>query len=37
MSLIIISFSFVMPNLLLGIEDLSREKEIFARQKIERK
>lgn len=37
MSLIIISFSFVMPNLLLGIEDLSKEKEIFARQKIERK
>lgn len=37
MSLIIISFSFVMPNLLLGIEDLSREKEIFAKQKIERK
>lgn len=37
MSLIIISFSFVMPNLLLGIEDLSREKEIFAKSKIERK
>lgn len=37
MSLIIISFSFVMPNLLLRLEDLSREKEIFARQKIERK
>ena len=36
-SLIIISFSFVMPNLLLRIEDLSREKEIFTRQKIERK
>lgn len=35
--IIIISFSFVMPNLLLKIEDLSREKEIFARQKIERK
>lgn len=26
-----------MPNLLLGVEDLSREKEIFAKQKIERK
>lgn len=37
LSLIIISFSFIMPNLLLSIEDSAREKEIFARQKIERK
>lgn len=35
--IIIIAFSFVMPKLLLQIEDLSREKEIFAKQKEERK
>lgn len=36
-AIIIIVFSFVMPNLLLGVEDISREKEIYARQKKENK
>lgn len=36
-SIIIIVFSFVMPNLLLGAEDVAREKEIFIRQKKQNK
>lgn len=36
-SIIIIVSSFLMPNVLLGIEDISREKEIFIRTKKESK
>lgn len=36
-AILIIIFSIVMPNLLLQIEDLSKEKEIFTKQKEERK
>lgn len=36
-SIIIIVFSFAMPNLLLGAEDVAREKEIFIRQKKQNK
>lgn len=35
--IIIIAFSFVMPKLFLQIEDISREKEMFARPKKETK
>lgn len=35
--ILIIVFSFVVPKLLLRIEDLSREKEIFAREKYKNK
>lgn len=35
--IVIIIFSFTMPNLLLQVEDLSREKEIFTKEKEEGK
>ena len=35
--IIIIAFSFVMPKLFFQIEDISREKEMFARPKKETK
>ncbi len=36
-AIIIIIFSFIMPKLFLQIEDISREKEMFARPKTEKK
>lgn len=32
LALIVIAFSFIMPKMLLQVEDLSREQEIFTRQ-----